>query len=171
MGTIEDKLNKLLSTKEAIKAALIEKGQTVEASDTFASYPDKIRAIESGGSNLVYVEFTSDMIEMNPSDHALMFYVPPEIGTFDNVLLMVCRIEFTDTDRKAWFLMDRNMHDSNFMTLYTLESDIFEPIEMYMWDNSDYIESKDSYYSFWHGQKSKVRILDGLNCFIGYAAK
>ena len=49
MGTIADKLNKVLSTKEDIKAAIIEKGQTVADTDTFASYPDKIRAIETGG--------------------------------------------------------------------------------------------------------------------------
>ena len=48
MGTTVDKLNKLLETKADIKAAIVEKGQTVSDSDTFASYGDKIRAIESG---------------------------------------------------------------------------------------------------------------------------
>lgn len=51
MGTVTDKLNKILSTKDAIKAAIVEKGQTVTDTDTFASYPDKIRAIESGSSD------------------------------------------------------------------------------------------------------------------------
>ena len=45
MGTIEDKLNKLLDTKAAIKTAIIGKGQSVSDSDTFASYADKIEAI------------------------------------------------------------------------------------------------------------------------------
>ena len=45
MGTIEDKLNKLLDTKAAIKTALIGKGQSISDSDTFASYADKIGAI------------------------------------------------------------------------------------------------------------------------------
>ena len=47
MGTTAEKLSKLLDTKAAIKAALVEKGQSVSNSDTFASYPDKIRAIPS----------------------------------------------------------------------------------------------------------------------------
>lgn len=48
MGTIADKLNKLLSTKNAIKASIIAKGQTISDADTFASYPAKIDAIETG---------------------------------------------------------------------------------------------------------------------------
>lgn len=44
MGTITEKLNKLVDTKNNIKAAIIEKGQTV--GDVFSTYPDKIRAIE-----------------------------------------------------------------------------------------------------------------------------
>lgn len=48
MGTIADKLNKLLSTKNAIKASIIAKGQTISDTDAFASYPAKIDAIETG---------------------------------------------------------------------------------------------------------------------------
>ena len=48
MGTIADKLNKLLTTKASIKNAIITKGQTVSDDDTFASYADKILAIETG---------------------------------------------------------------------------------------------------------------------------
>lgn len=47
MGTVADKLGKLLSTKADIKAAIIEKGQTVADTDTFASYAGKIRAIQT----------------------------------------------------------------------------------------------------------------------------
>lgn len=45
MGTTADKLNKLLDTKAAIKAAIKGKGQSVSDSDTFASYANKIAAI------------------------------------------------------------------------------------------------------------------------------
>lgn len=45
MGTIEDKLNRLIDTKAAIKTAIISKGQNVSDSDPFASYADKIEAI------------------------------------------------------------------------------------------------------------------------------
>lgn len=48
MGTLAEKLQKLATTKAAIKAAIIGKGQTVADSDTFASYADKIRAIQTG---------------------------------------------------------------------------------------------------------------------------
>lgn len=48
MGTIAEKMQKLLETKNAIKAAIIRKGQTVSESDTFASYADKISAIQTG---------------------------------------------------------------------------------------------------------------------------
>lgn len=48
MGTIEDKLNKLLDTKEAIKNSIVAKGQTISDTDTFASYASKISAIETG---------------------------------------------------------------------------------------------------------------------------
>lgn len=48
MGTIANKLNLLMSTKAAIRAALIEKGQTVADGDPFSSYADKIAAIEAG---------------------------------------------------------------------------------------------------------------------------
>ena len=44
-----DKLGKVLETKLAIKGAITEKGVAVLDTDTFASYPDKIRAIQSGG--------------------------------------------------------------------------------------------------------------------------
>ena len=47
MGTTADKLNKLLATKVGIKSAIIEKGQAVYDSDTFASYENKIRAIKA----------------------------------------------------------------------------------------------------------------------------
>lgn len=48
MGTIADKLNLLLNTKAAIKAAIIGKGQTVADIDPFSAYPAKIQAIETG---------------------------------------------------------------------------------------------------------------------------
>lgn len=48
MGTIAEKLQKLVNTKEAIRQAIIGKGQNVATSDTFASYPAKIGAIQTG---------------------------------------------------------------------------------------------------------------------------
>ena len=45
MGTVAKKLNKLLDTKNNIKAAIAEKGQNVD--DVFSTYADKIRAIDT----------------------------------------------------------------------------------------------------------------------------
>lgn len=49
MGTTADKLNKVQSTKAAIKQAIIDKGVDVPNDTVFADYPAKIGAIESGG--------------------------------------------------------------------------------------------------------------------------
>lgn len=61
MATItEKKLAYLQGTKDAIKNAIIAKGQSVTDTDTFRSYADKIAAISGGGSaDLVYVTFMS----------------------------------------------------------------------------------------------------------------
>lgn len=49
MGTTADKLNKLLQTKVAIKAAIEDKGVIVGTAK-FADYPSKIAAISGGGT-------------------------------------------------------------------------------------------------------------------------
>lgn len=48
MGNVADKLGKLAQTKADIRAAIMEKGQTVEETEPFAAYPEKIRAISGG---------------------------------------------------------------------------------------------------------------------------
>lgn len=48
MGTIAEKLQKLIETKEAIKSAIKSKGQTLEDSEPLSAYPNKILAIETG---------------------------------------------------------------------------------------------------------------------------
>ena len=50
MGTIAQKLAKVATTKAEIKAAIVAKGVAVPDADTFASYPAKIAAIETGGT-------------------------------------------------------------------------------------------------------------------------
>lgn len=51
--TIADKLSLLQNTKECIRQAIIDKGVEVSEADTFASYPEKIAAISSGGGDVV----------------------------------------------------------------------------------------------------------------------
>ena len=52
MSTTADKLNYLISTKNAIKQAIIDKGVNVTDTDTFRSYATKIGEIQSGGGEL-----------------------------------------------------------------------------------------------------------------------
>ena len=51
MGSISDKLSYLEETKREIADAIVEKGQTVQDSDTFRSYADKIKEISGGGGS------------------------------------------------------------------------------------------------------------------------
>ena len=50
MGTTSDKLNYLISTKNAIKQAIIDKGVDVSDTDTFRSYANKIVDIQAGST-------------------------------------------------------------------------------------------------------------------------
>lgn len=61
MGTIAAKLQKLIDTKNAIKAAIIAKGQSIADTDTFASYAEKIAAIETGVDTSDATATASDM--------------------------------------------------------------------------------------------------------------
>ena len=60
MGTITDKLNKLIETKSAIKTAIVNKGVAVSDSDPFASYADKIASIEGGSGDLDFSKIGYD---------------------------------------------------------------------------------------------------------------
>ena len=59
---VEAKVMRLMQTKEDIKAALIEQGQTVTDADAFSSYADKVRAIEGSGTieGLCNIYYMSD---------------------------------------------------------------------------------------------------------------
>lgn len=63
MGTIADKLNKLISTKSKIKSAIVSKGQSVSDSDTFDSYASKILAIQTGVDTSDATATASDIAE------------------------------------------------------------------------------------------------------------
>ena len=68
MGSIDDKLNELKSTKQSIKEAIVNKGVEVSDSTPFYQYPDKIIAIpSSGGTTKKYKmgTFTSGSMELS----------------------------------------------------------------------------------------------------------
>lgn len=54
--SIQDKLDYLSETKDAIKNALIEKGAEVGDDDTFRSYADKIEELEIGSSEEIILD-------------------------------------------------------------------------------------------------------------------
>lgn len=61
MSTTVEKLTLLRDTKADIKAAITEKGQTVD--DVFSTYADKIRAIETGVDTSDATATAADIIE------------------------------------------------------------------------------------------------------------
>lgn len=63
MGTTAEKLDKLKSTKAAIKAAIIAKGQPVADGDTFASYAGKIGSIQVGPDTSDATATAGDLLE------------------------------------------------------------------------------------------------------------
>lgn len=56
MGSIADKLQYLLETKNAIKNALIAKGVQVSDTDTFRSYADKIASIGGASDDIITLD-------------------------------------------------------------------------------------------------------------------
>lgn len=48
MGTTADKLNYLANTKNLIKNAIVNKGQTINSGDSFRSFASKIENIQTG---------------------------------------------------------------------------------------------------------------------------
>ena len=61
MGTTADKLNKILESKAAIKAAIEEKG-VPDVGNVLADYPEKIKSIQSGG--IFEYELESQMLTL-----------------------------------------------------------------------------------------------------------
>lgn len=51
MGSITDKLQKIVDTKKAIKEAIIAKGVDISNEETFSVYPDKILEIQTSGAS------------------------------------------------------------------------------------------------------------------------
>lgn len=66
MGSVADKLSKLMETKSAIKSAITAKGVTISDSDPFSSYAGKIAQIEGGGGG----EAISALIEGTITDYS-----------------------------------------------------------------------------------------------------
>lgn len=77
--TIEAELNALDITKSAIKQAIIDKGVSVSASDSFSTYPAKIEQIQTGS------EPTLETLTVVPSTTAQTLTPPSGVDGFDEV--------------------------------------------------------------------------------------
>ena len=62
MGTTADKLNKLITTKTDIKNAIISKGVTINDTDTFSSYAEKISQIQQTGETTTTDQYLEDRV-------------------------------------------------------------------------------------------------------------
>lgn len=62
MGTVSDKLNKLIATKTNIKNAIISKGVTVNDADTFSSYAEKISQIQQTSGTTTTDPYLEDRV-------------------------------------------------------------------------------------------------------------
>ena len=77
MGTTAEKLQKVLDTKNDIKAAIRETGTTVLDDDTFASYPEKIR------NNLVKSTGNVDILNTKSTDGSHADTAPIQSATLN----------------------------------------------------------------------------------------
>ena len=59
MATVQDNLQTLSDIKQSIKQALINQGQSVSDSDSFASYAGKVNNIRDLDGTIVHFEFDS----------------------------------------------------------------------------------------------------------------
>lgn len=87
MGTVADKLARLQETKRAIRGALEEKGQPVADGDSFASYAEKLRAIDTGETARPADWLTlPDVSNAETETIVMLLHIPPagisEIGFY-----------------------------------------------------------------------------------------
>lgn len=98
MGSIADKLTYLQETKTAIKNAIIAKGVTVNDTDTFRSYADKVASIEGG--TLKESTFTG-YIAQSGSNNVLPTILQPVYG---NEFKGLMKINNSNSDKRKFIL-------------------------------------------------------------------
>ena len=132
MGTTADKLNKILQSKQAIKAAIEAKG-VADVGDIMSLYADKIASIQSGGTETKYtghadtvglkaIGWTDEDIQYYqengvnwneeddeyhkvPQDNIALYGVLNEnnIQTYNDLIVYLPKIEITKTDCNSMF--------------------------------------------------------------------
>lgn len=94
MGTIADKLNLLLKTKNEIRSALIAQGQDMPDNLPFSEYSEKVRAIPVGGNDVTLHQLPEGTVILLPENGvATWFYIlkhdyEPELNGYGRTLMM-----------------------------------------------------------------------------------
>lgn len=95
-----DKLNKLITTKAAIKQALIDKGQS--PSDVFSTYADDIRSITSGGGGYEF-------------DFTVLGYDKNECKDANNIANVAISLgDYTQSQITEAIAYGKKLYDSNY---------------------------------------------------------
>lgn len=143
MGTTIDKLNKVLQTKAAIKAAIEAKGVTV-GDVKFADYPSKISAI-SGGRTPKLESYEDVLTRMKTLlNNALAQYTDYKAGNIfafrEYSWIRGLYRWSNNVDNKAWVIGD---------TLYTYQSGntVFD-LPLSAFNDLDYIDSEGYNYKY-----------------------
>lgn len=119
MGTTADKLNKILESKAAIKAAIEAKGVS-DVGDVLAEYPDKIASISGGGGGKFVVP--------NGLRFAYSISLDPELFDTRKVIQMGYMLAYfnsptiTSLDLSSWDVSSAMYTNQMFLSCYTLES-------------------------------------------------
>ena len=104
MSSIEDKLLYLKQTKSLIRDAIEEKGQSITDEDTFRSYVDKIKNIESGSGDVKLFKSLDELTfstNNKEGDIALIYDDTPtpiqlnqdKIGPFDKSVFIIANLK------------------------------------------------------------------------------
>ena len=144
---IADKMEYLLETKNQIKNAIVKKGVSIEETDSFRSYANKIGQIEGGGGSN-QENFWNMRTNGGTNGHGLFAYIPAEI----------CNENFVNFIKK----MDTSqIEDFSYMFYYSN----FTELSLDEWDMSN---ASDMSYMF---SSSKFRVIDLSNCNINNVLK
>ena len=125
MGTTAEKLNKLLTTKQAIKQAIVDKGVDIDDKTVFADYPSKITSIPMVGVDPIY-ETLWNACTNNNTDYSYLFEgyngTELDVSKFDtsnvqdmNNMFNTC-YSLTSLDVSNWDTS--NVKDMGFMFYY-----------------------------------------------------
>lgn len=109
MGSIADKLTYLQETKTAIKNAIIAKGVTVDDTDTFRSYANKIDSLKSGAKESTFTGY----IAQSGSTNVLPAVLQPVYG---NEFKGLMKINDSIYDRRK-FILDTTFNSGTDGTL------------------------------------------------------